>query len=119
MIPGIFNPTMVLLTYRLALYLQPGGRPGRSLLTTREKALLHLVGTSPGKIQPTKLWPIWNHRYPQWSYPSWRMFWKAFQRAKKRLLNNFILPFQAEYMQKEDPEHFWEQWIELGKKAQQ
>jgi hypothetical protein len=47
------------------------------------------------------------------------MFWKAFQRAKKRLLNNFILPFQAEYMQKEDPEHFWEQWIELGKKAQQ
>ena len=107
---GIFNPTITLVSYRLVQYLQHGGRPARSLLSPKEKALLQLTFTSQGKPSPVKLWPVWNKQNPKWAYDSWRMFWKDFQRAKRRLLKTYDMAYEAEKIQTEDPEHFWEKW---------
>jgi hypothetical protein len=105
---GIFNPTMTLVTFRLAKYLQPGGRPTRSLLSVREKSLLRLMGTATGKPKPIELWLVWNKQNPNWAYDSWRMFWKACQRAKSRLLTTYETAFEIESRAIEDPQHFWE-----------
>jgi hypothetical protein len=107
---GIFNPTITLVSYRLVQYLQHGGRPTRSLLSPKEKALLQLTFTSQGKPSPVKLWPVWNKQNPKWAYDSWRMFWKDFQRAKRRLLKTYDMAYETEKMQLQDPEHFWEKW---------
>jgi hypothetical protein len=105
---GIFNPTMVLVTFHLAKYLQSGRQASRSLLSSREMSLLRLMGTANGKPKPTKLWPVWNQQNPNWAYDSWRMFWKACQRAKTRLLKTYDMAFEIERMALEDPQRYWE-----------
>ncbi len=112
---GIFNPSQALMMHHLIHYLQPGGRPVRSLLSAKEKALLHFVYTTEGPLKPTILWPRWNQQYPQWPYDNWRFFWKALKRAEKRLLADYVMAFEAEYMQKKDPDHFWQKWSGIAK----
>jgi hypothetical protein len=110
-VPGLFNPTSVLMAYRLALYLQPPGRPSRSLLSERELGLLRLVGTAPGNAKWADLWAQWNHAYPDWYYDSWRMFRKAHQLARERLLKSYDMAFLYEHKEAEGPESFW-RWLE-------
>jgi hypothetical protein len=66
------------------------------------------MGTANGKPKPTKLWPVWNQQNPNWAYDSWRMFWKACQRAKTRLLKTYDMAFEIERMALEDPQRYWE-----------
>jgi len=110
-VPGLFNPTNVLMTYRLALYLQPPGRPSRSLLSERELALLRLVGTASGKPKWSTLCGRWNREHPDRSYISWRFFRKAFVRARERLLNYYNMAFMYEHKAAEGPEALW-RWLE-------
>jgi hypothetical protein len=110
-VPGLFNPTNVLITHRLALYLQPGGRPRRSLLSAQELALLRLGGTAPGTAKWADLWVEWNHLYPDRYYKSWRDVAKAFYRARRRLLNSYNMAFAYEHKETEDPKNLWP-WLE-------
>jgi len=110
-LPGLFSPTTILMTHRLALYLQPPGRPSRSLLSARELALLRLGGIAPSAAKWADLWAQWNHQYPDWHYESWRDFRKAFARARTRLLNSYSMAFAYEHKETEDPKNFW-RWLE-------
>ena len=111
LIPGIFNPTNILVMYRLVLYLQPSGQPSRSLLSMKEKTLVRFVGLTTGKPGPEKLRIEWNHQYPDWSYDNWRFYWKAYKRAYERLVRNFDMAFLYEQMRETDSQKFW-QWLE-------
>jgi hypothetical protein len=110
-VPGLFNPTIVLMTYRLVLCLQPPGRPRRSLLSERELALIRLVGTASGRPKWSDLCGRWNREHPDCSYISWRLFRKAFVRARERLLNSYNMAFMYEHKAAEGPEALW-RWLE-------
>jgi hypothetical protein len=61
-----------------------------------------------GKPSPSELWEEWNKQNPDHTYDFWRMFWKAYQRAKRRLLKTYDIAFETERMAIENPQSYWE-----------